>query len=366
MAESLPDGSPNRVESPSNPVSDPNAAIPPMLLRVAYLTGSWYGRLFYCVHRDWLWAHSTDDGAVDVEQCFSQIRSGVSELRGVSSRDSSERALRALNLALKYFNKKFGGDDHDEFIERRERSERELLPAKWENDWSILRSRIWSVLRKSVAEYVGGLPSQLQACWTTGSLVAQVNLLLRGDDGSQSTHIGEEFPIPILQQNLIDLTREVKLFQGFNVLITKPRRNMVSYVWTDAVAKTRKLDEKIMARLQKAADSRLVSSDNESSPVNLDPGNQTCSVTIHNPDKFEVIVNNKVKTLKSARFDVIKALVDEFPDKLTKDQLIEKSKHSDAVNMLKAIAELDRDWKSVILLPGSPGKGYRLKGSSYG
>jgi hypothetical protein len=62
-----------------------------------------------------------------------------------------------------------------------------------------------------------------------------------------------------------------------------------------------------------------------------------------------------------ARYDAIKALIEAGEDGLTKNGLVEKSKHGDAVNSLKALAEKDRDWKRVLQFAGDTGKRHRIK-----
>jgi hypothetical protein len=74
----------------------------------------------------------------------------------------------------------------------------------------------------------------------------------------------------------------------------------------------------------------------------------------------DVVVLGKPKRLTKPRYDVIKALVNAFPQTLTQDQLIAKSDHSDAVGILKRLARRDPDWKVVIKLAGSTGGGYGL------
>jgi len=73
-------------------------------------------------------------------------------------------------------------------------------------------------------------------------------------------------------------------------------------------------------------------------------------------------VNGKKKTtLTKARYDGIKALVEAGEDGLTKDELVKRSKHGDAVNSLKNLAKKDRDWKRVLQFAGGTGKRHRIK-----
>jgi hypothetical protein len=73
------------------------------------------------------------------------------------------------------------------------------------------------------------------------------------------------------------------------------------------------------------------------------------------------LVRGKVKPrLTTARYDVIKELIDAGDKGLTGDDLVNNSGHGGAVNILKNLARSDRDWGAVILLPGRPGGRYRI------
>ncbi len=72
-----------------------------------------------------------------------------------------------------------------------------------------------------------------------------------------------------------------------------------------------------------------------------------------------IVCGVKQKILTYATYNVVKALV-LAKRPLTKDELVAKSGHLDAINILKRLAK-DPDWKEVIQLAGSPGKGYSIK-----
>jgi len=73
-------------------------------------------------------------------------------------------------------------------------------------------------------------------------------------------------------------------------------------------------------------------------------------------------VNGKRKPILTApRYDAVKALIEAGESGLTKDQLDKKSGHTDARKLLKALANDDDDWAEVIIFPGTPGKGYRIR-----
>jgi len=75
----------------------------------------------------------------------------------------------------------------------------------------------------------------------------------------------------------------------------------------------------------------------------------------------EPIVLGKTKPrLTMARYNVVTALLDAGDKGLSKDSLVEKSGHEDAVGILKRLATLDPDWNAVIKLAGIPGGRYRI------
>jgi hypothetical protein len=64
--------------------------------------------------------------------------------------------------------------------------------------------------------------------------------------------------------------------------------------------------------------------------------------------------------LTLARYNTVKALLDAGDAGLSGDDMVLKSGHGGAVNTLKSLAKSDPDWASVILLPGQPGRRYRI------
>jgi hypothetical protein len=70
----------------------------------------------------------------------------------------------------------------------------------------------------------------------------------------------------------------------------------------------------------------------------------------------------EVPPLNKPRFDVIKALLDVWPKRLSKDELIAKSGHQDAVGILRRLAKHKRrpEWASVIELAGERCVGYGI------
>jgi hypothetical protein len=73
------------------------------------------------------------------------------------------------------------------------------------------------------------------------------------------------------------------------------------------------------------------------------------------------IVNGRTKNrLTLPRFHVIKALMEAGRDGLSKDELVDRSGHGDAVNILKRLAKSNADWDAVIQLGETPGGRYRI------
>jgi hypothetical protein len=282
MIESSSESSAGSTKASSSRISETPSAISPILLRTAYSAGFGSARLFLHVHRCWLWADAEESGLGWVEECVLETEAGISELlaeQGRANRTvtavlqadplsiSGKDALSTVARAWKHIQDKWHGDDHVKFIERREQSEPEGLSSSWEEQNSILRDPIWSELRDAIAGFVCKLPNEFAACWTTGSLIAQVLQLSRDSDGRQLAIVGEELPIPILQERLIDLQRKVTYLNGIDFEITKPPLDRIRFDWSDAKHKTRKLHTKILARLDRAARSPLDSSLKEQTQI---------------------------------------------------------------------------------------------------
>jgi hypothetical protein len=71
------------------------------------------------------------------------------------------------------------------------------------------------------------------------------------------------------------------------------------------------------------------------------------------------IRGKEVSALNPPRHNVIGALLKEWPERLSKDELVQKSGHSDAVNILKRLVLLP-EWASVIELAGERCMGYGI------
>jgi hypothetical protein len=73
----------------------------------------------------------------------------------------------------------------------------------------------------------------------------------------------------------------------------------------------------------------------------------------------KAIVLGKARPLTPGHHDIVRVLLDAGKEGLSKDDLIRKSGHGDAVNMLKRLAS-DPCWTKVVHLPGRPWKRYQV------
>jgi hypothetical protein len=74
-----------------------------------------------------------------------------------------------------------------------------------------------------------------------------------------------------------------------------------------------------------------------------------------------LIDDQQTEVLTRAQYDVVRALLDAFPDRLTKDQLDKQSKRGDARKIMKRLADSDLRWQAVLLFGGRTGGGYGIR-----
>ncbi len=86
-----------------------------------------------------------------------------------------------------------------------------------------------------------------------------------------------------------------------------------------------------------------------------------CPVSLGDPDSREVIVKGAKKRLRKAGYDVIRAIHDVFPKTLTKDELVDRSGHTDAVNILKRLAKKPDALGRLVQRSGEERLGYGLR-----
>ena len=112
-------------------------------------------------------------------------------------------------------------------------------------------------------------------------------------------------------------------------------------------------------------------------PPPADKAKSDALVTLRGPTEPPIVKGIEKPRLTVAQYDVLKALMDAGDEGLTGDELAIKSGHGGAINVLKNLAGVvvkskkrarpkskskpDPDWQSVIVLPGGPGKRYRLR-----
>jgi hypothetical protein len=73
------------------------------------------------------------------------------------------------------------------------------------------------------------------------------------------------------------------------------------------------------------------------------------------------IVRGKLKDrLTIAQYDVVNTVLDAGERGLSKDELVQKSRHEDALGVLRRLRRNDPDWASVIQMAGKPGGRYRI------
>ena len=84
-------------------------------------------------------------------------------------------------------------------------------------------------------------------------------------------------------------------------------------------------------------------------------------VVLQGPDERPIVRGLQKRKLTKPQYNVVKALMDAGEAGLTKDELVNKSRHEDARGILKRLADSDPDWKEVIHFAGRTGGRYRVK-----
>jgi hypothetical protein len=88
------------------------------------------------------------------------------------------------------------------------------------------------------------------------------------------------------------------------------------------------------------------------------PGAETPAVVLGGPREPPIVRGQEKPVLTPARYKVVRTLVDASPKSLSKDQLDDKSGHTDARKILKDLADSDPDWAAVIHFSGPSRQGY--------
>jgi hypothetical protein len=86
------------------------------------------------------------------------------------------------------------------------------------------------------------------------------------------------------------------------------------------------------------------------------------AVTLGKQSDQPKIRGKAVPHLSTTRYNVVKALLNAWPGSLNKDELVTKSGHRDAVNILRRLHDQSRtpEWATAINLAGTRGVGYRI------
>jgi hypothetical protein len=83
-------------------------------------------------------------------------------------------------------------------------------------------------------------------------------------------------------------------------------------------------------------------------------------VVLHGQGKPPTVRGKKKPLLTTPQFNVVTAVLQAGGNGLNKDELVEKSGHSDARGILHRLADSDPDWKAVIIFPGKTAGRYRI------
>ena len=73
-----------------------------------------------------------------------------------------------------------------------------------------------------------------------------------------------------------------------------------------------------------------------------------------------LVLGRDASPVTSAQYDVLHALIKAGEGGLSLTELAKRSGHGSARNVLKNLAASSSEWQQVILLPGAPGRRYRL------
>ena len=91
-----------------------------------------------------------------------------------------------------------------------------------------------------------------------------------------------------------------------------------------------------------------------------DSARRVCCVVLRSKGDKPLVHGREVPSVTSAQYDVLRALIGAGADGLSLTELSKRSGHGSARNVLGNLASKSSVWKQVILLPGAPGRRYRL------
>jgi len=90
------------------------------------------------------------------------------------------------------------------------------------------------------------------------------------------------------------------------------------------------------------------------------PVAQSARVALFGEDKATMVDGKERPPLSKARYAVVRALIAAGDTGLTKDQLDDKSGHTEARKIMGGLAKSDPAWGAVLKLAGTTGGHYRI------
>jgi hypothetical protein len=85
-------------------------------------------------------------------------------------------------------------------------------------------------------------------------------------------------------------------------------------------------------------------------------------ITLGTIDDSPIVCGKKKKKLSVREYNILKTLIDAYPDRLSMKEIAEKPNHSEPSKALGKLSKKDPDWKRAISMPGigGSGKGYGI------
>lgn len=90
------------------------------------------------------------------------------------------------------------------------------------------------------------------------------------------------------------------------------------------------------------------------------PGPAWPQVALSGQASQPVVCGKPKPLLGPAQYNAVQALLEAGPAGLSKDELVRRSGHGDAVRVIKRLRASDPDWAAVLPLPGRSWKHYRV------
>ena len=313
-----------------------------------------------------------------VEEMTGELRHLAGQDHGENIRRLGNEAELCLATAWTAYGQRWMRRDHQRLLRSRERADG-VIPQEVEETQSPLATSEWIGYRQALTAVFAALPGGLSVWPELGGLMAQV--LSLGDRREQAQILGEVFPIPRLRDVLRTVRDAHPDLSDVDIDLSDRR----GYKDVESVQReVKRIRQVILDRLTEAqptpsgrpaataSDTPAVQQSNPSNPATPEgvanppipapePVCASALVRLYGPGE-KPIVNGKSKPLLSrAQYKVVCALIQAGQDGLTKDKLDKKSGCGDARKTMRRLADSDPDWKQVLLFPGKPGVGYRIR-----